>query len=162
MLKQTCIVIFILSSGCNACVNQFYGTNGHSYLDIIFEDPSINYSLTTYYVDSVLNKDIHFPDSIKSKFYISDIQTDLYEGDRLIHFEERPEEWYLVELLGGQSVIEAIYNPKISANAIFDKKELSESQLTRIKNRMQTEIINQMELYGRKNHIPDFTKNKTR
>ena len=122
MLNRACIIIiFILSSGCNIYVP--YGTHSHEYLDIIFEDSSLNYSLRTYFIDSVLNKDIHFPDSIKSKFYISNIQTDLDDGDKLIHFKERPEEWYLVRLLGdGQSVIAAIYNPEILDDAIFDKK----------------------------------------
>jgi hypothetical protein len=89
MLRQACIIIFILSSGCKGCVNQLYGTNSHAYLGIIFEDSSITYSLATYYIDSVLNKDIHFPDYIKSKFYISNIQTDLHEGNRLIPFKEK-------------------------------------------------------------------------
>ncbi|HLZ86907.1 MAG TPA: hypothetical protein VKQ52_06705, partial [Puia sp.] len=125
------------------------------------EDSSLSYPLRAYYIDSVLNKDIHFPDTIKSKFYISDVQTDLHEGNRLIHFKERPEEWYLVELLGGgQSVIDAIYNPEISDHAIFDKKNLREWQLTRITNRMQTEILNKMELYARKNHGLDSTEKK--
>jgi hypothetical protein len=80
----------------------------------------------------------------------------LHNGDRLIHFKEEPEEWYLVEMLGdGQSVIDAIYNSGISDDAIFDKMDLTESQITRIKERMQTEILDKMKLYGQKNHTHD-------
>ena len=156
MRKQVCVIIFILSSGCNSCLNKFYGTNSHEYLDIICEDTSVSYPLREYYFDSVLNKDVHIPDSIKSKFYISSVQTDLNGGDKLIHFKERPEEWYLVELWGdGQTVIRAVYSPEISDNAIFDKIYLTERQIMRIRNRMQTEILEKMDLYGRKNHASD-------
>jgi hypothetical protein len=154
MLRPACIFILIFLTGCRGCVNQLYGTNGHEYLDITFETPAITYPLTIYYFDSVLNRDVRFPDSIKSKFYISSIQTDLHEGNRLVHFTEGPEEWYLVELLGGQTVIDVIYNPDLNGDAIFDKKYLSEAQLARITNRMQTEVISPMKMYGETQRIP--------
>jgi hypothetical protein len=150
MIKKTCILLFVLSSGCNACVNHFYGTHNHAYLNINFEDSSLVASLPSY-IDSVLNKDIHFPDSIKSQFYINNVQTDLHEDDRLIHFKERPEEWYLIELQGNPCIINAIYNPQISTSVIFEEEKLSESQLTRIRNRMKTEIFDKARLYARKN-----------
>jgi hypothetical protein len=150
MRKQAWIIIFILSSGCSSCLNGFYGTNSHEYLDIVCVDTSLNDSLRDYYFDSVLYKNSYIPDSIKSKFYISDVQTDLHEGDKLIHFQDKPEEWYLVELEGeGQSVIKAIYSPDISVNAIFDKIYLTERQITRIRNRMRTEVLEKLNRISR-------------
>jgi hypothetical protein len=160
MIKKVSVFLSILLSGCSSCVNNLYGTNGHSYLNVDLEDTTISYSTLVYYIDSVLNKGILFPDSIKSQFYINSIQTDLHPGDRLIHFKEGPEEWYLIEFQGSPCIIDAIYNPKLSINPIFDRGQLTEDQVSRIKNRVKTEIFYNAKLYARENHIFDSTSHK--
>ena len=160
MIKKAFISLSILISGCSSCMNNFYGTNSHAYLSIDLEDTTINYSTLAYYIDSVLNKGIHFPDSIKSKFYINSVQTDLHEDNRLIHFKEHPEEWYLIEFQGSPCIIDAIYNARLSINPIFDRGQLGEAQVSRIRMRVKMEIFHKANLYAKENHIFDSSYHK--
>jgi len=160
MIKKAFIFLSILISGCSSCVNNFYGTNSHPYLSIDLKDTTINYSTLAYYIDSVLNKGKHFPDSIKSQFYINSVQTDLHEDNRLIHFKEDPEEWYLIEFQGSPCIVDAIYNPKLSLNPIFEREQLGEGQVSRIENRVKIEIFYKAKLYAKENHIFDSSDHR--
>ena len=160
MIKKGFAFLSILIAGCSSCVNNFYGTNSHPYLSIDLEDTNVNFSTVAYYIDSVLNKGINFPDSIKSQFYISSVQTDIQEGERLLHFKDAPEEWYLIKFQGNPCIIMAIYNPKMYKVAIFDRGWLSEAQLLRIRNRVKIDILDKAKLYAKEKHIVDSSDHR--
>jgi len=154
-MKYTLIYLILVTSSCNSCENSFYGTNSHPYLNINFEKSKINGTFLQNYVDSVLNKKIVIPDSIKSLFYISNVQHDLNENQRIIYFRDNPIEWYLVGFEINPCWIEAIYSPSIRDIAIFKKQTLSEAEIKRIKKRFQFEVLDKAESYGKDNYTPD-------
>ncbi len=155
LMKYLILCLTFFFWGCKSCWSNLYGTNSHEYLNISFPKSKIDGSFLEYYIDSILNKTIVLSDSVKSNFFISDIQDDLNENQRVVHFKTYPEEWYLIGLEINPCWIEAIYNPLISNDAVFDKKWLSENEMSRIKNRFQVEILDQAESYATENNIPD-------
>ena len=54
-----------------------------------------------------------------------------------------------MEPQGTSCVVEAIYNPRLSPTAIFYREALGEAQITRIKNRVKSEIFARAKVYAR-------------
>jgi hypothetical protein len=153
MRKVILLFYFFLFIGCSSCLNNFYGTNSHPYLNIVPDNIKLANSYIKFYIDSVLNKNKILPDSIKSQFYISNDQKELSLTDRIVHFKNNPEEWYLIAFDATPCWIASIYSPSISNIAIYNKEQLNQDQLERIKNRFQHEILDSAELYINQNHI---------
>jgi hypothetical protein len=147
---------FLTLCSCKSCVHNLYGTNSVSTLDIQFENSKIKGIFLKYYIDSVLNRNIVFEDSIKSIFYLSNAHSSsLPDNVRLIHFKEYPEEWYLIGFEIRPCWIKAIYNNKISTSRIDDINQFTKDDVLRIKKRVQIEILNAAEFYAKRNNIPD-------
>ena len=138
------IFLFVFSS----C----YTVNEHTYLNIVFNESKLNAIYLNKYVDSVQNKGIIIPDSINQIFFNDDT---IRDNERLIQFENKPQEWYLIDFDASPCWIEAIYNPTLSSFMIHDKRFISAAELTRIRNRFQSEILNKSEAYGKNHHIAD-------
>jgi len=149
------IAICFLASSCKSCVHSLYGTNSNTYLNINIDSQKINNAFIQFYIDSVLNKAAKIPDSIKSLFYINNVQNDLHVNDRLVHFREYPEEWYLVAFDATPCWIKTVYNKNLNADPVDDVKQLNKDDIERIKNRFKTSVLNMAEQYAKDNSIPD-------
>ncbi len=134
--------------------NSCYTVNEHTYLRILFNESKLNAVYLNNYVDSVRNNKIIIPDSIREIFFIGDKMSN---NERLIHFESKPQEWYLINFDAAPCWIEAIYNPALSSTQIYDKRFISEAELNRVKKRFEVEVLKKAEQYGKNHHIADST-----
>jgi hypothetical protein len=101
----------------------------------------------------VVNKGKHIPDSINYKFFENGIPG---STERVVHFFEEPEEWYVVSFDVSEPWIEYIYNRNLdSLNMIRERKLLSKKDIERIHERFSREIIRSAEDFGLRNHLPD-------
>jgi hypothetical protein len=107
----------------------------------------------------VRNNEIIIPDSIKEIFFNGD---KMANNERLIHFESKPQEWYLINFDANPCWIEAIYNPLLSNGMIHDKRFISEAELNRVKKRFESEVLIKAEQYGKDHHLADSTLYITR
>jgi hypothetical protein len=136
--------------------SSFYGTNSYTYLNILPDSTNFKSSYIEFYIDSVLNKHVVIPDSIKSQFYISSEQKDLFEEDRLVYFTSYPDEWYLIAFDANPCWIKMVYTKRLNKDyPIANPSLLSKSELLRVKKRFQTEILDGARLYAKRNYIPD-------
>ncbi len=135
--------------------NSFYGTNSYTYLNIVTDRTKLSGDFILFYIDSVLNKTEKTPDSIKSKFYISNEQHDLFPDDRLVHFKGNPDEWYLVAFDATPCWIAAIYAPKHMSFPLYKRDSLDEGQINRIKSRFKTEVLDKAAAYAQEHHVAD-------
>ena len=129
-----------------------YTVNEHTYLRIVFNESKLNAVYLNKYVDSVRNNEMIIPDSIKELFFNG---SKMFDNERLIHFESKPQEWYLINFDATPCWIEAIYNPLLSNGMIYDKRFISETELNRVKKRFETEVLRKAEEYGKNHHFAD-------
>jgi len=129
-----------------------YTVNEHTYLNITFNDSKLNPFFLEKYIDSIHSDQKQIPDSIDQVFFNGDKIPDI---KRIVYFKDNPQEWYLVVFDSSPCWIEAIYNPTLSSFMIHDKRFISAAELTRIRNRFQSEILNKSEAYGKNHHIAD-------
>jgi hypothetical protein len=104
-----------------------YTVNEHTYFGIVFNESKLNAVYLNKYVDSVRNNKIIIPDSIKELFFNG---RKMFDNERLIHFESKPQEWYLINFDATPCWIEAIYNPLLYDGMIHDKKQKSTVKIT--------------------------------
>jgi hypothetical protein len=134
-------------------VDKFYGVNPLGYVNIVFPDCKLQNRYLITYIDTVVNKGESIPDSINFKFFANGIPD---STERVVHFIEEPEEWYVVSFDVSEPWIEFIYNRRLDAvNMIRERKLLSKNDIFRIHNRFNNEIIKSAEIFGLNNHIPD-------
>jgi hypothetical protein len=143
---STLCLLFIFSS----C----YTVNEHTYLSIVFNESKLNAVYLNKYVDSVRNHEMIIPDSIKELFFNG---RKMYDNERLIHFENTPQEWYLINFDATPCWIEAIYNPLLSNGMIYDKRFISAGELNRVKKRFETEVLRKADEYGKNHGLADST-----
>ena len=129
-----------------------YTVNEHTYLRIVFNESKLNAVYLNNYVDSVRNNGIIIPDSIKEIFFNGDKMSN---NERLIYFESKPQEWYLINFDATPCWIEAVYNPALSSSQIHDKRFISETELNRVQKRFEVEVLKKAEEYGKNHHIAD-------
>jgi hypothetical protein len=155
-MRYLLLLLFCISiSGCDSCTSKFYGTNNHSYLNILPDSTNLKDDYIIFFIDSVLNKNNFITDSIKSQFFISNDQKDLNSDDRIVYFKEYPEEWYLISFDATPCWIKAVYNNHLGNVAIFEPSQLTQYEFRRIKKRFQIEILNKATLYAKEKNIPD-------
>lgn len=119
-------------------------------------DSRINYDDLAYYVDSVLNRDLVIPDSIKGILYGYD---NLQPFERVIYFDSEPKEYFLVNFFGKPIVIESVLNESLSNYAIYRKEDLSEDQIAKIEKKFRVEILDKVVAYANnKSHKKDVDK----
>lgn len=145
-------IIFLLLLSCNSCVGNLYGTNERQYLNIIINNSKFDSGFLTKYIDSVYYKKHPVPDSIKYEFS-SDKKFESQE--RLIYFDNQPEEAYLVGFNASPCWIIYIYNPAMSSGLIGSGEKLSDFEKKRIESRFYNQVLKQAEIYVKENHIPD-------
>jgi|GEM_PF-1876742 len=133
-------------------LNSCYTVNEHTYLGIVFNENKISAVYLNNYIDSVRNNEVVIPDSIKEIFFNG---SKMLDNERLIYFEGKPQEWYLINFNATPCWIEAIYNPSLSNGMIHDKRFISEIELNRIKKRFETEVLKKAEEHGKSHHIAD-------
>ena len=129
-----------------------YTVNEHTYLRIVFNESKLNAAYLNNFIDSVRNNKIIISDSIKEIFFNG---AKMSNNERLIHFESKPQEWYLLNFDATPCWIESIYNPMLSSFQIHDKRFISEIELNRVKKRFETEVLKKAEEYGKNHHLAD-------
>ncbi|RWY49109.1 hypothetical protein [Mucilaginibacter gilvus] len=142
----------ILSLVCLFMLSGCYKMTEFSYLSITFNDSRINSIFLTKYVDSVVNKNLIIPDSINYIFLSGE---PLKEQERIIHFKNNPDEWYMINFNAAPCWIETIYCKNLTDTLVNNRTLLGDKEIDRIANRFRTEVINQAEHYGRKQSLPD-------
>jgi len=140
-----CLFIFITMPGC-------YRVNESDSLSIVFNDSKLSATFIKTYIDSVRNKNLIIPDSIKAVFFKGD---SIRRDETLVYFSNSPKEWYLVNFSSTPGAIERIYNPLLAYGSIASRAKLSDEKITQIEERYRKEILDSVIIYGRKHHLPD-------
>ena len=85
--KKNILVIFsIIQIGC-------YQMKPYSYLFIDFKDSRIDSRFFKMYIDSIFNKNLSIPDSVRYIFLSGE---KLSDRERIIHFNNKPDEWCMI------------------------------------------------------------------
>jgi hypothetical protein len=131
----------ILIIGCKGCINNLYQVHEEiPDIDISFVDSAISPQRVLNYLDSFRFRD--------TSIYVLDVNfnTDtLYKDQRIIKFKRSPEEYYRVRCNALPCWIMGVFNKQIdSSNWIFDRKNLSGTDIERIKSRFQFEILDKI------------------
>ncbi|WP_299578862.1 hypothetical protein [Mucilaginibacter sp.] len=129
-----------------------YKMTTYSYLFIDFKESRISGSFLKMYIDSVLNKNLIVPDSVNYIFLSGNI---LNDQERIIHFKNEPDEWYMINFTTEPCWIGTIYNKKLADTLINNRTLLGKNEIQRVEKRFQTEVLKQAELYGKKKCLPD-------
>jgi|SRR6185437_8704614 len=129
-----------------------YRMREYKFLNVTFDDVNIKGSFLKKYIDSIRNKDLVIPSSIKDNFLHG---SKLSESERLVYFKDKPQEWYLISFDISPCWIEYIYNKQLSPVSINKREFLGDEQLKRIEMRFRNEVIKPAESYGREHHLPD-------
>jgi hypothetical protein len=149
MKKIKLILIFASFTAFASC----YRVKEYKYLNITFNDNNLNSFFLENYIDSVRNKNIVIPDSISYSFLFGN---KIEENERLIHFKNSPEEWYMISFDATPCWIMSILNNKLNHYRIIsDREELDDDQLKRIEKRFGDEILKPAEEYGKRHGLPD-------
>ena len=153
MQKYYFIATFLLLIGCRGNNSKLYGVNPLGYVNIVFSDCKLENGYLMAYKDTVINKTEIIPDSINFKFFENGVPA---SNERVVHFSEEPEEWYVVSFAVSQPWIKYIYNQRLDAmNMIREKKLLSNEDVLRVRSRFGDAVIKPAEVWGLNNHIPD-------
>lgn len=148
MKKLKFLALFLIITSEICC----YTINEYDYLNINFNDNKLNTYFFEKYIDSVHNRNLIIPDTIKDIFLFGEKLT---EQERLIYFDHRPKEWYIINLSASPCWIESIYNKELSIRLINNRDSLGKKELKRVEMRFRNEILKPAEDYGKAQHLPD-------
>ncbi|OAQ37976.1 hypothetical protein A5893_16545 [Pedobacter psychrophilus] len=125
------LFLLILISSC-------YSVDDSQYLNISFDNSKVSSQSLREYIDKTSDR---IPDSIVTFFYEDE---NIPQNERVVHFKNKPEEWYLIDFSITPCWILAIYNPDLSDSAFTNYNQLSDKELIRIKKRFELEILNKV------------------
>jgi hypothetical protein len=146
------LLLFFLLFGC-------YRMDKKEDLSIHVPDSRVNYDDFKYYIDSVLNKKMAIPDSIKVRL-LGDGH-DIKNSQRIIYFDSNPEECFLINFYGEPMIVERLVNMDLSNDAIYRKDDLSEEEIERIEKKFRVELLDKVVAYTRnQSSLKSSTLNK--
>jgi hypothetical protein len=142
-IKFNYVILFlfgynIIFSGCKGCRTNLYKVHEEiEYLDILVSDSIANEDSLLSFLDTALKSD-----SINYQVSDSSNGVKLSLGNRVIHFKNKPEEYYQIVVAKSYCTILGVYNNKIKYNEwIYSRTKIQENEIRRVKKRFEEEVL---------------------